>query len=193
MSENFLFLVRHGKTIMNSQNKWQGFTDSPLTEEGINQIKKTAERLKNEGIKGIYSSRIQRAKTSASIISSITAIPVMGECDGLNERNLGKIETLTSKEVRSIYKIDFTTITSREIEKIEGVEKWDDFVKRIFRTLDAIRSMEDGNIMIVTHGGVLRAVYNTITGENVGRVLFDNGHYLKISKDGETWNIDGVF
>ncbi|MGC8609287.1 MAG: histidine phosphatase family protein, partial [Thermoplasmata archaeon] len=96
MSENFLFLVRHGKTIMNSQNKWQGFTDSPLTEEGINQIKKTAERLKNEGIKGIYSSRIQRAKTSASIISSITAIPVMGECDGLNERNLGKIETLTS-------------------------------------------------------------------------------------------------
>ncbi len=193
MSENFLFLVRHGRTIMNSQNRWQGRTDSPLTDEGIAQIRKVAEKFVNSDAMGIYSSGIQRAITSARIISTITGIPVKGECDGLNERNLGKLETLTSDEIRAMYGIEFTTITSTEIEKVEGVEKWDEFVCRIFRTLDTIRSRESGNLILVTHGGVLRAVYNTITGEKISRVLFDNGHYLKISKKGGGWEIDNIF
>ncbi len=193
MGENFLFLVRHGRTVMNSQNRWQGRTDSPLTDEGIVQIKKVSEKLISSGARGIYSSGIQRAITSARIISAITGIPVKGECDGLNERNLGKLEKLTSDEIRAIYGIEFTTITSTEIEKIEGVEKWADFVNRIFTTLNKIRSREDGNLILVTHGGVLRAVYNTITGENIGRVLFDNGHYLKISRNGDAWKIDNIF
>lgn len=36
-----LYLVRHGETLFNIQNKIQGWCDSPLTENGVAQAKKT--------------------------------------------------------------------------------------------------------------------------------------------------------
>ena len=40
-----LYLLRHGKTIWNVEERFQGQLDSPLTEDGILKIKETAKTL----------------------------------------------------------------------------------------------------------------------------------------------------
>ncbi len=61
-------ITRHGETIGNLNNILQGQLDGTLSEKGILQAKKLAERFKNEKIDVIYSSNLKRAVDTAKEI-----------------------------------------------------------------------------------------------------------------------------
>lgn len=63
-----IYIVRHGETIWNVSGKTQGVQDVPLSDNGREQAKKLAERLKFECIEKIYCSDLQRAYETAHII-----------------------------------------------------------------------------------------------------------------------------
>ncbi len=65
-----LWLVRHGETQFNVEGKLQGMSDSPLTEAGLQQIGKLAERLSENTLDLIFCSDLLRAKTTAEIVAS---------------------------------------------------------------------------------------------------------------------------
>ncbi|WP_405081181.1 phosphoglycerate mutase family protein [Paenibacillus chitinolyticus] len=44
--EQTIYLIRHGETVLNSQGRYQGELDSPLTSEGIKQVKQVSKLLK---------------------------------------------------------------------------------------------------------------------------------------------------
>ena len=63
-----LYLLRHGKTIWNVEERFQGQLDSPLTEDGILKIKETAKKLENIRFEKIYTSEMDRTINTAKII-----------------------------------------------------------------------------------------------------------------------------
>lgn len=62
------YLVRHGETLFNVQNRLQGQCDSPLTEKGIGQVKETKNKLKDISFNKVYASTSERARDTAEII-----------------------------------------------------------------------------------------------------------------------------
>ncbi|MFJ7728620.1 phosphoglycerate mutase family protein [Neobacillus sp. NPDC097160] len=44
--EQTIYLIRHGETVLNTQGRYQGELDSPLTQDGIEQVKNISKLLK---------------------------------------------------------------------------------------------------------------------------------------------------
>ena len=70
------YFIRHGQTVWNVENKICGATDSPLTEYGREQAKKTGQKILTEGVKAdeILCSPLSRAADTARLISEMTGI-----------------------------------------------------------------------------------------------------------------------
>jgi broad specificity phosphatase PhoE len=64
-----LFLVRHGCTGWNKEQVFRGHKDVPLDEIGREEALLVGERLKGEGIKGVFSSPLSRARETAQAIA----------------------------------------------------------------------------------------------------------------------------
>lgn len=73
-----LYIVRHGQTEENMQAILQGHLPGNLTEQGKEQVRKTAERLAEAGVefKCIVSSDLKRAMDSAHIIAERLHLPI---------------------------------------------------------------------------------------------------------------------
>ena len=63
-----LFIVRHGQTPWNAEDRHQGWQDVPLSEFGEAQAARIAERLKSQHFDYIFSSPIRRCFDTAAII-----------------------------------------------------------------------------------------------------------------------------
>lgn len=66
-----LHLVRHGQTYFNRYNRLQGWSNSPLTQAGIDDATKAGEKLKSLRLAGAYCSDTTRAQQTASRILEI--------------------------------------------------------------------------------------------------------------------------
>ena len=62
------YYVRHGETLFNHYNRMQGRSDSPLTAQGIEQVKLSAKALRNINFAFAYCSSAERARDTASYI-----------------------------------------------------------------------------------------------------------------------------
>ncbi|WP_085535256.1 histidine phosphatase family protein [Massilibacteroides vaginae] len=91
-----LYITRHGKTILNTMDRVQGWADTPLTPAGIEVAEYLGKGLKSDGIifKAAYSSDLGRARQTARIVLDtkgqnemmITEVPQMREtCFGSYE------------------------------------------------------------------------------------------------------------
>ena len=56
-----LIVVRHGQSLWNSLNKFTGFVDIDLSENGINEAKKVGKFLKDYNFDYCYTSDLKRA------------------------------------------------------------------------------------------------------------------------------------
>src|SRR5664279_1147846 len=92
-----LYIVRHGQTVDNLENRIQGHTDSPLTKLGVRQAEAVADRLASENFSAIYSSDLGRAIHTAEIIAAKHDLPVQ-PTPLLRELNLGVAQGLTGDE-----------------------------------------------------------------------------------------------
>lgn len=85
-----LYLMRHGETLFNVQKKIQGWCDSPLTENGIQQAKKVKEYFEREGIMfdHAYSSTSERCCDTLELITNMPYTRLKG----LKENFYGELE-----------------------------------------------------------------------------------------------------
>lgn len=66
-----LYLMRHGQTLFNALERIQGWSDSPLTELGIEQAQMAADYFKAQGLTfdSYYSSTSERASDTLEIVA----------------------------------------------------------------------------------------------------------------------------
>jgi len=100
-----LLLLRHLKSQWNLENRFTGWTDVPLCEEGIKSAKETAEKLADFKIDKVYTSPLARNKETVSLVLEILGknnLPITID-KALDERNYGKLQGLNKDEVKEQY------------------------------------------------------------------------------------------
>lgn len=101
-----LILVRHGQSIWNLENRFTGWTDVGLTEQGVAEAHNAARLLKEENISIdlAYTSVLKRANDTLDIILNDLNIKVPTAYSWrLNERHYGALQGLNKKETADKY------------------------------------------------------------------------------------------
>jgi broad specificity phosphatase PhoE len=93
-------LLRHGETAWNRERRYQGWTDTPLSPEGLVQAEAAARELKEHAFAAVYASPLRRARDTAAAIAAPHGLEV--ETDpAFMELGFGQWEGLTLDEARA--------------------------------------------------------------------------------------------
>lgn len=160
-----LVLIRHGETEWNREGRIQGHVDIALSQVGIAQAEALAERLAAEPLDALYSSDLQRARATAERIARRTGQRVITD-PRLRERHLGVLQAFTRDESARLQPEVYERYRRGEADYvIPGGESARRFFERVIGALAEIAQRLPGaRIAVVTHGGVLDAVYRCASG-----------------------------
>ncbi|MBI4250406.1 histidine phosphatase family protein [Candidatus Uhrbacteria bacterium] len=155
-----LFLIRHGETTGDREDRYGGWYDDHLTEHGREQMMATAQRLAGKGIEVLYCSPLIRTREAAAIIESAINIPVE-YMDSLKERYFGVLTGLTEEEAKQKYPEAVARHQNPLNTDPEG-EGYDDFCNRVMHAIRSITEKEYNTVGIVTHGGPIKCVLRAL-------------------------------
>lgn len=158
-----LYLVRHGETDWNLQNRIQGQTDTPLNEQGRRQAQKLARKLQEKHhISSIYSSRQKRALETAQVVGR--AIGLEPEVrQGLEEISLGKWEGYTWRQVREKFPEEYQIwYNNRRYQIPPQGESYQQLLDRLLPVLADLMEKNDGNVLAVTHSAVIMTLLSFV-------------------------------
>lgn len=159
-----IFIIRHGETDHNLQNRYSGFSDPPLNDKGIWQAERLACRMRNEKVDIAYSSDLKRAYKTAKIIfnssASLGINKVVRKMAGFREMNFGIFEGLTCAEIiKRRPKLYKNWVADPFKVKIPGAEGLKQFCLRVRKSFSLILSRhKGGTIALVTHAGPIRVI-----------------------------------
>jgi glucosyl-3-phosphoglycerate phosphatase len=160
-------LWRHGQTVWNAENRFQGQTDVPLDEVGVQQAGRAARLLAALSPDVIVSSDLRRAYDTATMLADILGRPVLVDA-GLRETYAGEWEGLVAQDILAkdgdAYRAwqrgeDVRAGTTGE-RRSEVAER---AMAAIHRALDHLPDTS-GTVVAVTHGGSARAVVGQLLG-----------------------------
>ncbi|MFC6464449.1 histidine phosphatase family protein [Marinilactibacillus sp. GCM10026970] len=163
-----IYLVRHGKDEDGFRGGW---SQKGLTKEGIEQSKKLGQYLKMNQeefcLSKIITSDLARAFETAIHIADALQLPIE-KSEDWRETNNGYLAGLPNDEADQKYPgLYFNSL--RMDESYPGGESPDDNFKRIQKILDEVLTNPtdrkyNGNLLIVTHGGVINIIYHILKG-----------------------------
>jgi probable phosphoglycerate mutase len=170
-----IFYTRHGETEWNAKNIVCGITDIPLSEKGLEQAKALSEAVLCTEIDMIISSPMQRALTTANIVSKRIEKSVTID-KRLTEWNYGNYEGLDrSSDAYQQFqngKHEFGVRLGKSGESLLQLSH------RVYTALDEIISTYPGkNILLVCHGGVCRVIetyFSDVTVDEFDHYFFKN-------------------
>jgi phosphoserine phosphatase len=161
-----ILLARHGESDWNRDRRWQGHADRPLTDLGREQARALADRLAATELDAVYSSDLERARETAAIVAESHQLPV-NELSDLREVDVGSWSGLTRAEAEERFPNAFRRWT-------EGEEGWDDgetyeqLSERVIGAVLAIAARHPRDrVLLVAHGGSIRAVHAAALGVDV--------------------------
>jgi probable phosphoglycerate mutase len=171
-----LLLVRHGESIWNADGRWQGQADPPLSERGEAQAAAAADALGT--VDALVTSDLERAADTAAIIARILGIePVVVE-PRLRERDAGSLSGLTRPEIPAAFPGLLPDDPAGFVPGTDGHPAWpadwesdEALWERVEVALLALgRLVPDGDVVAVTHGGVMYAIERRLGAPDRGRL-----------------------
>lgn len=162
-----VYLVRHGETDLNANDRCQGSLDVPMNSAGEVQVAALADRLKGIRFDAAYTSPLGRASNSARIVLGTSNIPLT-EVSALSEMSYGTWQGLTHAEwpdnSAARWRDDPWNVAFPEGESLNLVrERVVPAVENIVRT-HARDSKPNPTILITAHGHVNRVLLIALTG-----------------------------
>ena len=187
-------VVRHGQTRWNVEMRVQGQEDSPLTEEGLQQAEAVAQRLSKERFDVLVCSDLGRALQTAAPIARLCGLAIVKD-SRLRERNFGEGEGLLYDEIDRRWPDAFSRTRETDPDAvIPGGETRRQFHDRVHRAFEElVREHEGKRVAVVTHGGVLAALYRMVHSIPVGRphkIAISNAAYNAIAFSADAWSVE---
>ena len=152
-----VLVVRHGETDWNREARWQGQGGPGLNDTGRAQAARIAQRLARVRVDALYTSDLARAEETARIIGR-----AVGErprrLKGLREVDNGDWRGLTRAQVRQRNPAGYRRWLRGE-PGWHGGETYDEMHARVIATLERLVAKHPrGRIVLVSHGGAVRAI-----------------------------------
>ena len=175
----YLYLIRHGETMLNKKGVYYGLTDCELNSKGINQCLELKNLQKEFDV--VISSPLKRAVKTAEIISGLDKKDIVIDKE-LREINFGKWEGLDYKEISNLYKKEWTEWINKW--KTKAPPEGESFINHFNRVNNAISNIlnvyKGKKIMIVSHQGCLRIITSILINMNdkvYWNFNFEHGRY----------------
>jgi len=158
-----LILIRHGETEKNVKGKLHSAQDSEsLNETGKEQLLVTAKAIKEYAPTTVYSSHENRAIQSGKLLAEALSLP-FEQLDGLEERNWGVFSGRPWSDVSEV--LSPMSLEERYEYIPENGESWKTFETRLIKAIDSAIAKNNGkNIVVVSHGGAIRALMPYLLG-----------------------------
>ncbi len=182
-----VYLIRHGETEGAETKRYKGHIDVPLSDNGIEQVKRLSAFLEGtrsrrpdmtiSPIHAVYCSDLDRAIKSAEIIAGPHGLkPVINE--GIKERNFGVWEGMSFEEINEKWPDAFSAWADNPLRfsPMNGESTLAARDRAMPAFQEIVNNHKEGNIAIVTHGGVIRIILCELLGiplENIFRIEQD--------------------
>ncbi|NOK15242.1 2,3-bisphosphoglycerate-dependent phosphoglycerate mutase [Corallococcus exercitus] len=170
-----LALVRHGQSLWNHENRFTGFVDVPLTEQGRNEARKAADALKGLKFDVAYTSALSRAQeTLAILLDTLGQRPPVIRDAALNERHYGDLQGLNKADAAKEFGEKQVHIWRRSFDvpppNGESLEMTAKRVLPFFDRAIAGDLRQGKNVLVVAHGNSNRSLVmrlDKLSGETV--------------------------
>ena len=185
--------LRHGESVGNAEDRFQGHADYPLTRKGRTQARALADRWQVEGVTfdKCIASPLLRACQTAEIVCATLNIPLELDPDWM-EINNGLVSGLTPEQAERVSpRPDFMTPYTRFGET--GESRWELYL-RAGRAIQHILDRSPGRYLVAAHGGVLNMALYAILGIPVQadsggpRFMFHNTTFTTFTYEPERHN-----
>ncbi|MBK5721950.1 histidine phosphatase family protein, partial [Dysgonomonas sp. Marseille-P4677] len=213
------YIVRHGKTMMNTLDRVQGWCDSPLTKEGIDVARYLGYGLSDINFRSAYCSDLRRTRQTTQIVLGAKGqddIPVT-ELPGLREACFGSFEAdfnhtmwynaalylhYTSKEdmIKAIMEkeIGYREVLDaiKVLDKMGMAENFSQVEARTQESLLEIAKKEsqedDANILVVSHGMSILAMLLSLGGDKLFKKPLDNAAVCKVTYQNGKFSVESM-
>ena len=157
-----LLFIRHAQTEWNIQRRFQGHGDSPITEEGQEQLQRLKSRLAGLEFDVVYSSDLRRTMETSKMLSGKQRV----EEPRLRERGVGILEGLNLEQIMAEHAEAFRAFRSGDKDhQIEGGESLQIALNRAWIFLEEIPEKHPGaELAAVSHAGLIRLICKKILG-----------------------------
>lgn len=174
-----LIVIRHAHTQSNTEHRINGHLDESLSNVGREQLPEITSSVHSQQIDIIFSSPLKRAietampiaedhNTEISIDKRLIEISA-GSLTGKTYDSTIELFGVKSTELLDRYSYDFSAFDGETSEQVR---------QRVQSFLDDLCSKPYENVLIVTHGGILRWINYICTGEKI--LGQPNGSVLRI-------------
>lgn len=181
-----IYIVRHGQTDWNAKGIIQGETDMPLNSEGVKQAKQLSKNLQDIKFDAIFSSDLVRAKKTAEIIAMERELAV-AITRLLRERRFGKFEGQPYQMMHQ-FNQTWEKLSTKERTRLradQGSETDEEVVSRFITFIREVAVVYlEKTVLIVAHGGLMRAILNHLSGKTYLTGAVANSAYIKLESDG---------
>lgn len=218
MNKLTLYVVRHGKTVMNSLDRVQGWCDSPLTAEGIESARHLGLGLNDIQFDAAYCSDLRRTHQTIHLIldaKNQADLPVI-EKAGFREASFGSYEGnfnytmwndaalflgFTSREkmydaIRKgeiSYSHPLDAIHKIDKDKMATAENFAQVEQRSQLALKEVAEKEllagSANVLIVAHGMSILALLQNLGGDNHLKSHLENASVCKVEYQNGQFNV----
>ncbi|WP_242301078.1 histidine phosphatase family protein [Bacillus cereus group sp. BfR-BA-01423] len=206
------YVTRHGKTILNTNHRAQGWADSPLVEKGVEVASNLGTGLKDIHFTSAYSSDSGRAIETANLVLKYSEQSKLkleqrkklrelnfGIFEGEKLDNMwdavGKAAGVASPEELMKFSIQEVIDLIRAADPTKQAEDWELFSTRIKAEIDNISEevAKDGggNVLVVVHGLLITTLIEMLDSSKT-KLGVENASVTKILYQDGTYTVESV-
>ena len=174
-----LFLIRHGQTVTNLEQRWTGQSEVALTEQGRREAEEIAPILAEIPFNKVFSSDLSRA-----VITQQLALPgyTAEQTKLLREFDVGSLEGKLFAEV---------PVEQRKSYEYYGGESVKDVCDRVRQFLKSLEGQPWENVAAFAHNGILGCAMRVILDADISGAVIRSGncaiHVFEF--DGKIWRL----
>lgn len=177
MSRAKIYFIRHGETYLNKYKRMQGWSDAPLTSQGIQSAKDTGVKLKDVKFDAVFSSDLGRTIETAKLIlgencykEGISIVPkkefretFFGYFEGTQGeayKEVAKLLQMDPKDLFSKLSLNELMDATKSADPTKDAEDSKEFLDRLLKGMNGLLQEIDTksyqSVLVVTHGNTIR-------------------------------------